>query len=112
MKKIALAYKNGTALSERKMAEKYNVSRSVIQRIKKQVASGEFKFDFDLNSVFNFEKALKAKSANQAPTKKSLNIFIQTNGDFELFAQEMNNKTEAYIKHQYLKCYNRKNNET
>lgn len=112
---IAAEYKNGTELSERKMAEKHNVPRSRIQKIKKEVAAGEWdeilspKVEVSHNVKLTKVK-LTAKTHQKAPTAKAMSIFKSVNGDFDQFTQTLLNMnpeiTKAYINGQYHRCQN------
>lgn len=112
---IAAEYKNGTEISERKMAEKHNVPRSRIQKIKKEVANGEWdeilapKVEATHNVKLTNVK-LENKTHQKAPTKKAMNIYKDVNGDFDRFTEtllEQNPEiTKAYINGQFHRCEN------
>ncbi|AIA64853.1 hypothetical protein AVV44_gp054 [Cronobacter phage S13] len=113
---IAAEYKAGTELSERKMAEKHNVPRSRIQKIKKEVAAGEWdeilapKVEAPAHNVKQTSVKLENKTHQKAPTKKAKAIYDSVNGDFDQFTLtllEQNPKmTKAYINGQYHRCQN------
>lgn len=116
-KEIAAEYKNETAVSERKMAEKYGVPRSRIQKVKKEVQNGEW--DEVLNPVQEKEfshnvrqtkVSLKNKTHQNAPTKKAKALYDLVSGDFDKFTESLlesnPNMTQAYINGQYHRCQN------
>lgn len=114
---IAAEYKAGTELSERKMAEKHNVPRSRIQKIKKEVAAGEWdeilapKVEIEVaHNVKQTSVKLTNKTHQKAPTAKAMSIYKSVNGDFDLFTQTLLNMnpeiTKAYINGQYHRCEN------
>lgn len=114
---IAAEYKNDTELSERKMAEKHNVPRSRIQKIKKEVANGEWdeilapKVEVkEAHNVKLTNVKLENKTHQKAPTKKAKAIYDLVAGDFDKFTLtllEQNPEiTKAYINGQYHRCEN------
>lgn len=133
---IAAEINAGTDLSERKLAEKHGVSRSVVRRVKANIEKytvvevAEAKAEtVEVNNVEvvdvkeatkivskiadfgieNIEKLLKSKSSHKLPSAISLVYFEQTNGDFEKFSKKMLGKSKAYIRDQFLRCVNAKN---
>lgn len=118
-KEIAVEYKNETAVSERKMADKYNVPRSRIQKIKKEVLNGDWdeiltvkEIETETHNVKQTKVKLSTKTHQKAPTKKSLVIFESVQGDFDKFVLailETNPTiTDAYINSQFYRCVNHK----
>lgn len=113
---IAAEYKNGTELSERKMAEKHNVPRSRIQKIKKEVMNAEWdeilapKVEEPAHNVKQTAVKLDNKTHQKAPTKKAKAIYDLVAGDFDKFTLtllEQNPEiTKAYINGQYHRCEN------
>lgn len=123
--RIASELNAGTDMSERKLAEKYDVPRSVVRRVKanieKYTVVEEVKAEKTVevvdaveaerivNQTFgldNIEKLLASKSANKKPSAISMIIFKRTEGDFELFKKQMSDKTAAYQRDQFLRCVN------
>ncbi|MFG0514936.1 GntR family transcriptional regulator [Kluyvera intermedia] len=118
--KIANELNNGSELSERKLAEKYEVSRSVVRRVKADIKSytveiiGENKDTPVINQTFgidNIEKLLASKSAHKKPGEISMIIFKRSEGDFSLFSKQMDGKTKYYIRDQFLRCVNATRNK-
>ncbi|MBJ8767526.1 GntR family transcriptional regulator [Citrobacter freundii] len=131
--KIASELNAGTELSERKLAEKFETTRSVVRRVKANIekytvveAVQEAKPEVKkLNTVEvintvkaveithkavgldNIEKLLASKSANKKPAEISLLIFKSVKGDFELFSKQMQGKSSQYIKDQFLRSKNK-----
>lgn len=133
--KIASELNAGTELSERKLAEKFEVSRSVVRRVKANIekytvevkevvqeAKPEVQKEANTVTVIetvkaeaivpkvlaNIEKLLASKSANKKPAEISMIIFKRSEGDFELFSKQMLGKSSQYIKDQFLRCVNSK----
>ncbi|MHB7569817.1 hypothetical protein ACYCNP_25345 [Citrobacter braakii] len=132
--KIASELNAGSELSERKIAEKFETTRSVVRRVKANIekytvveAVQEAKPEVKkLNTaevidtvkaeeithkavgLDNIEKLLASKSANKNPAEISLLIFKSVKGDFELFSKQMKGKSSQYIKDQFLRCVNSK----
>lgn len=116
---IAAEYKNGTELSERKMAEKHSIPRSRIQKIKKEVAAGEWDevlapaVEETAHNVKLTKVKLTGKTHQKAPTKKAKAIYDSVQGDFDKFTEtllEQNpDMTTAYINGQYHRCENASN---
>ncbi|MDU1170419.1 MAG: hypothetical protein E6989_03310 [Citrobacter freundii] len=132
--KISSELNAGTELSERKLAEKFETTRSVVRRVKANIekytvveAVQEAKPEVKkLNTaevidtvkaeeithkavgLDNIEKLLASKSANKNPAEISLLIFKSVKGDFELFSKQMKGKSSQYIKDQFLRCVNSK----
>lgn len=132
--KIASELNAGSELSERKIAEKFETTRSVVRRVKANIekytvveAVQEAKPEVKkLNTaevidtvkaeeithkavgLDNIEKLLASKSANKKPAEISLLIFKSVKGDFELFSKQMKGKSSQYIKDQFLRCVNSK----
>lgn len=127
---IAAEINAGTELSERKLAEKHGVSRSVVRRVKaniekytvavKEVAAVETKTvevvdvedakktvsDVTAFGIENIEKLLKSKSSHKAPSAISVICYAQSEGDFEKFSKRMLGKSKAYIRDQFLRVIN------
>ena len=123
--RIASELNAGTDMSERKLAEKHDVPRSVVRRVKANIEEytvvAEVKAEnmvevvdaveaerivnraFGLDKI---EKLLASKSANKKPSAISMIIFKRTEGDFELFKKQMSDKTAAYQRDQFLRCVN------
>ncbi|QHJ78812.1 MAG: hypothetical protein [Caudoviricetes sp.] len=111
---IAAEYKNGTELSERKMAEKHGVPRSRIQKIKKEVLNGVW--DEALSpkekevetKVIKSNVKLTRKTHQKAPTKKSYALYTNVFGDYDSFASALLEANEtittAYINSEYHRC--------
>ncbi|HAW2200203.1 TPA: GntR family transcriptional regulator [Escherichia coli] len=133
--KIASELNAGTELPERKLAEKFEVSRSVVRRVKANIekytievkevvqeAKPEVQKEANTVTVIetvkaeaivpkvlaNIEKLLASKSANKKPAEISMIIFKRSEGDFELFSKQMLGKSSQYIKDQFLRCVNSK----
>ncbi|EOZ9159082.1 hypothetical protein M8Q05_01635 [Enterobacter hormaechei] len=114
--KIAFDLNAGTEISERELAEKHEVPRSVVRRVKANIEKYTVVETVDvveakkiINQAFgidNIEKLLKSKSANKKPADISVIIFNRSEGDFALFSKQMNGKSSAYIKDQFLRCVN------
>ncbi|EFJ99662.1 hypothetical protein KY049_001749 [Escherichia coli] len=123
--RIASELNAGTDMSESKLAEKYDVPRSIVRRVKANIEEytvvEEVKAENTVevvdaveaqrivNQAFGFdniEKLLASKSANKKPSAISMIIFKRTEGDFELFKKQMSDKTAAYQRDQFLRCVN------
>lgn len=113
--KIAAMINAGTDLSERKLAEHFEVSRSVVRRVKANIEKYTVevidteKAETVITQAFgidNIEKLLTSKSANKKPGAISMIIFKRSEGDFALFSKQMAGKTSAYIRDQFLRCVN------
>lgn len=117
--KIASDLNAGTEISERKLAEKYEVPRSVVRRVKANIEKYNVVETVDvveaekiINQAFgidNIEKLLSSKNAHKVPSEVSMIIFKRSEGDFALFKKQMSGKSDAYIRDQYLRCVNKTN---
>lgn len=131
--KIASELNAGTELSERKLAEKFETTRSVVRRVKaniekytvveavqeekpevKKINTAEVidtvkaeEITHKAVGLDNIEKLLASKSANKKPAEISLLIFKSVKGDFELFSKQMLGKSSQYIKDQFLRSKNK-----
>lgn len=123
-KVIASEYMKGIALSERKMAEKHNVKRSLIQRVKKEFAKGDWteiltpkkevkvvKMKYPVKREVKMSNVdLTDRTHRNTPAQRSIEVFREVNGDFEKFAKALlraNPKmTSAYINGQFHRCEN------
>ncbi|HBZ8158474.1 TPA: GntR family transcriptional regulator [Escherichia coli] len=124
--KIASELNAGTELSERKLAEKFNVTRSVVQRVKRNIEKYTIEIEIkaevkeepkvadvvevetkEVQGIDNIEKLLKSKSAHKKPSSISLFVFKRSEGDFALFSKHMLGKSKQYIKDQFLRCMNK-----
>ncbi|GIP81216.1 hypothetical protein pm083_23040 [Escherichia coli] len=120
--KIAAMINAGTDLPERKIAEQFEVSRSVVRRVKaniekytvkpveeeviaSEIEAGEVKE----SEIPNIEKQLASNSAHKKPSEISLIVYRQTKGDFIEFGKRMTGKSKAYIRDQFLRCTNKTN---
>ncbi|MGS7257716.1 hypothetical protein [Enterobacter hormaechei] len=113
--KIASELNAGTELSERKIAEKFETTRSVVRRVKANVQKYTVVEVKEAEEIIqqacgidNIEKLLKSKSANKKPADISMIIFKRSEGDFALFSKQMSGKSNAYIRDQFLRCVNSK----
>ncbi|CAM6709700.1 hypothetical protein L2106_07750 [Citrobacter portucalensis] len=115
--KIASELNAGTDLSERKLAEKHDVPRSVVRRVKANiekytVVEQEEKAVSEAPEavkIENIEKLLASKSAHKKPSGISMIIFKRSEGDFALFKKQMSGKSDAYVRDQFLRCTNETN---
>ncbi|CDK44988.1 GntR family transcriptional regulator [Escherichia coli] len=130
---IAAEINAGTDLSERKLAEKHGVSRSVVRRVKtniekytvvevaeakaetvevKNVEVVDVKEATKIVSkiagfgIDNIDKLLKSKSSHKLPSAISVICYQQAEGDFEKFSKRMLGKSKAYIRDQFLRVIN------
>lgn len=94
--KIAAFINAGTDFSELKIAERFEVPRSVVRRVKE-------------SEIPNIEKLLASNSAHKKPSEISLIVYRQTKGDFIEFGKRMTGKSKAYIRDQFLRCTNKTN---
>lgn len=116
--KVAKEIFDKTDLSERKLAEKYDVKRSLVQRVKKEFAEGKwdeiFKTPEVEEEVSETPKQVKSNLTKathlKKPAAKSVGIFNSVNGDYEAFAKvlisEKADITPAYINGQFHRCIN------
>lgn len=120
---IAAEINAGTDLSERKLAEKHGVSRSVVRRVKANIEKYTVKA-VEVETVEevktyakvteksadcgikNIEKLLASKSSHKAPSAISIICYQQAEGDFEKFSKKMLGKSKAYIRDQFLRVLN------
>ncbi|EMM6967529.1 hypothetical protein QM190_06850 [Enterobacter hormaechei] len=115
--KIAAFINAGTDFSERKIAERFEVPRSVVRRVKENIEKYTMKpveEEFVAGAVKeseipNIEKLLASNSAHKKPSEISLIVYRQTKGDFIEFGKRMTGKSKAYIRDQFLRCTNKIN---
>lgn len=117
--KIAAMINAGSDLSERKFAEQFEVPRSVVRRVKANLEKYTVKpveEEFVASEVEvkeleipNIKKLLASNSAHKKPSEISLIVYRQTKGDFIEFGKRMTGKSKAYIRDQFLRCFNKTN---
>ncbi len=108
--KIEALLNAGTDLSERKIAEKFETSRSVVRRVKADVQKytvvEEEAPKASYEEIPNIEKLLKSKNAHKKPSSISVEYFTKTKGNFKKFKNLMSDKSAAYVRDQFLRCIN------